>query len=148
MGILDTMNFEALPEEKPVPDGEYEVMIQTAEEYIGKTSGKTSIRIILSLPGEADAEDIFHYLSLPQDGDDPKTANRKMRRIRDFLQAFDLTKEMPYHEWSGRKSWAILKTEADQNGELRNSVTRFLGRSDNSSVGQSESFASEDYKPF
>lgn len=147
MGILDNMDLENLPEEKPLQDGEYEVQIISAEEYIGKNSGKTSIRVILSVPGEADAQDIFHYLSLPQDGDDPKTANRKMRRIRDFLQAFSLTKNTPYEDWTAHKSWAILKTEEDDKGEMRNSVTRFLGRSDNSnlSVSPSESFSDVDF---
>lgn len=137
MGILENMNFDNLPEEQPLPDGEYEVMIVSAEEYIGKTSGKTSIRVILTVPGEADSQDIFTYLSLPQDGDDAKTANRKLRRIRDFLNAFDLTQSTPYDDWAGHKSWAVLKQTTDQNGEPRSDVVRFLGRSDNSGVGTS-----------
>lgn len=148
MGILDSMDFENLQEEKPLTDGEYEVQIMSAEEYIGKQSGKTSIRVILTVPGEADAQDIFHYLSLPQDGDDPKTANRKMRRIRDFLEAFGLSKSTPYEDWVGHKSWAILKTEEDDKGEPRNTITRFLGRSDNSNITNDRPKAGFEDLPF
>ena len=134
MGILEGMDFNNIPEEKALPDGEYEVRITSAEEYIGKQSGKTSIRVILMVPGEVDAQDIFFYLSLPQEGDDPKSVNRKKRRIRDFLQAFDLTPTTPYEDWYGHKSWALVKQEEDQNGEMRNAIVRFLGRSDNSNL--------------
>lgn len=134
MGILEGMDFDNLPEERALPDGEYEVQIMSAEEYVGKESGKTSIRVILTVPGEADAQDIFQYLALPQEGDDPKTVNRKKRRIRDFLQAFDLTPSTPYEDWYGHKSWALVKQEEDNHGEMRNTVTRFLGRSNNSSI--------------
>lgn len=134
MGILDEMELDNLPEEKALPDGEYEVVILSAEEYIGKESGKMSIRVILSVPDEPEAQDIFHYISLPQPDDTEKTRFRKMRRIRDFLDAFGLTKADPYDLWVGHKSWALLKQEMDNHGEPRNSVVRFLGRSDNSNI--------------
>lgn len=138
MGILENMDLDNIPDEVALPDGEYEVMILDAGEYLGKESGKTSIRVVLSVPGEVEAQDIFHYIALPQEGDDLKTVQRKQRRIRDFLAAFDLTKNMDYVDWQGHKSWAILKQENDRNGEPRNSVVRFLGRSDNTGATKTD----------
>lgn len=147
MSILQDLDLTNIPEEAAVADGEYEVMITSAEEYIGKTSGKLSIRVILSIPSEANAQDIFHYISIPQQSDDPKTVARKKRRIKEFLDAFSLTPDMPYQTWIGHRSWALIKQETSPDGELRNTIVRFLGRSDNSEVSQarpSETFNPDD----
>lgn len=134
MGILSDFNLNDIPETSALASGEYEVVITNASDYVGKTSGKQSIRVLLDVPDEANAETIFHYLSLPNADDTEKQKMNKLRRIKNFLQAFDLSQDDPYEDWVGHKSWALVKQETDQDGNPRNSVTRFLGRSDNSNI--------------
>ena len=127
MGILADFDFENLPETSAVQEGEYEGIIVDAGEHTGKTSGKTSIRVVLDLPGEANAETIYHYLSLPTPDDDEKARNRKLRRIKEFLQAFGLSQQEDYADWIGHKAWALVGVEEDQQtGQPRNIIKRFL----------------------
>lgn len=130
MGILADFDFDNLPETSAVSEGEYEALIVDAGEHTGKTSGKTSIRVVLDLPGEANAETIYHYLSLPTGDDDEKTRNRKLRRIKEFLNAFGLSSDEDYSDWVGRKAWALVGVEEDQQtGQPRNIIKRFLANS-------------------
>lgn len=127
MGILAEFDLENLPETSAVSEGEYEAAIIEAGEYVGKTSGKTSIRVVLDLPGEANAETIYHYLSLPTGEDDEKTRNRKLRRIKEFLTAFGLSQEEDYANWVGHTAWALVGVEEDQQtGQPRNIIKRFI----------------------
>lgn len=134
MGILSDYNLDEIPEVSALPAGEYEVVIQKAEDYVGKTSGKQSIRVLLDVPDEANADTIFHYIALPNSEDTEKTRNNKLRRLKEFLKAFDLSQDDDYNDWVGHKSWSLVKQETDQDGNPRNSVQRFLGRSDNSNI--------------
>lgn len=127
MGILADFDLDNVPEAVAVPEGEYEGVIVDAGEHVGKTSGKTSIRVVLDLPGEANADTIYHYLSLPTMDDDEKTRNRKLRRIKDFLAAFGLTSNDDYADWVGRKAWMLVGVEEDdQTGLPRNTIKRFI----------------------
>lgn len=127
MSVLENMDFENLPDITALPNGEYQVAIISAEDYLGKESGKSSIKVVLDVPAEATADAIYHYIALPSPDDDEKTRIRKMNRIKQFLQAFGLSKNMPYNEWIGHTTWALLAQEEDRQGELRNTVRKFIG---------------------
>lgn len=127
MGILADFDLDSIPEAAAVSEGEYEALIVDAGEHVGKTSGKTSIRVVLDLPGEANADTIYHYLSLPTPEDDEKSRNRKLRRIKEFLTAFGLSSEEDYSDWVGHKAWALVGVEEDsQTGQPRNIIKRFI----------------------
>lgn len=144
MGILSEYNLNDLPEVGPVAPGEYEVMITKAEDYIGKDSGKPSIRIIFDIPNELSADSIFYYLGLPNSNDTEKQKINKLRRIKEFLAAFDLDQNSAYNEWVGRKAWALINQEPDIHGEIRNSIRRFIGSSGSSSETPIPTLGSED----
>lgn len=130
MGILADFDLNSVPETSAVSEGEYEAVIVEAGEHVGKTSGKTSIRVVLDLPGEANADTIYHYLSLPTGDDDEKTRNRKLRRIKEFLSAFGLSQEEDYSDWTGHQAWALVGVEEDtQTGQPRNIIKRFIAQS-------------------
>lgn len=135
MGILNDINLDNIPEEKVLPDGEYEVQILEAGEYIGTQSGKVSIRVILQVLGEGDVQDIFIYLGVPKSEDDARTVNRKLRRIRDFLSSFGISQSADYQEWKGKRAWAFVTVGQDQNGEPRNDIKRFIGSTSRPSSG-------------
>lgn len=128
MGILSGFDFDSIPEVGAAPQGEYEVTIVDAGDYVGKESGKQSIRVVLDIPSEVAADSIYHYLSLPMEGDEEKTKFRKLKRIKDFLQAFGLSQEQDYEDWKGATAWALVDVEEDNHGEPRNVVKRFIAR--------------------
>lgn len=127
MGILSQFDLDNVPELAAVPAGEYEVCIIEAGDYVGKESGKQSIRVVFEIMNESNAQNVYHYISLPNSDDDEKVANSKLRRAKQFLKAFDLSSEDDYAEWTGRISWALLDVEDDRNGEARNRITSFIG---------------------
>lgn len=127
MGVLDEMDLDNIPEEQPAEAGEHEVRIISAELYTGKESGKTSIRLMLSVQDAPDSPPVFDYWAIPTEADDTATSNRKRRRIRDGLQAFGLTKDAPFDDWVGCTTWALLAIEQDNRGEPRNVVKRYIG---------------------
>lgn len=127
MGILDSFDLDNVPETSAVPEGEYEAVIVDAGDHVGKASGKSSIRIVVDLPGEANSETIYHYLALPTPDDDEKSRNRKLRRIKEFLNAFRLSQNDDYSDWVGHKTWALVGVEEDaQSGLPRNTLKRFI----------------------
>lgn len=127
MGVLANFDLQNVPELEVLPEGEEQVLIKSAEEYVGQTSGKLSIRVILSFPAHANADDVFHYLSIPTPEDDEKTKNNKLRRINGFLKSFGLSDTADdYDTWQGKTAWALIGQEEDQNGEMRNTIKRFV----------------------
>lgn len=127
MGILDDLDLENVPELQAVPEGEYEVRIMDASDYISKASGHNMIKVVLEIVGEPNAETIYHYITLPQVDDDEKKRNGKLRRIKEFLTAFDLPQQSEYSDWVGKTAWALIGQEVDdRTGSPRNTVKRFI----------------------
>lgn len=126
MGVLDQFDLDNVPELEILPEGEEQVMIVSAEDYVGQTSGKVSIKVILSFPEHANASDIFHYIAIPAPEDDERTKNNKLRRANKFLAAFGLTKQDDYADWCGKTAWALIGQEPDNNGEMRNTIKNFV----------------------
>lgn len=93
------MPFIAAPmadarEDELVPEGEYELTIDSYEEKDGKKEGRTNLQIMITIdnpPAETKSPaPIFHYLSLPHEDDEPKSASFKLRMMRRFLEAFSI----------------------------------------------------------
>lgn len=126
MGFLNDIDFDNVPDLQALEEGEYELRIMSAEDYVGKTSGKASVRVVLEVIGQPDAEMIFHYISLPNANDDERAKNSKLRRAKAFLSFFDIPQEADYPEWVGKTCWALLSVEPDQNGVDRNSIRRLI----------------------
>lgn len=127
MGVLDNLDLDNVPELGAVAEGEYELRIVDAGDYTSKTSGQAMIRVVLEIVGEANAEALYHYLTLPQFDDDEKRKNGKLRRIKEFLSAFGIDQKSEYADWNGSTAWALLSANPDdRDGRLRNDVKRFI----------------------
>lgn len=124
--ILSEFDYDNIPDLASVPEGEYELQIIEARDYVGKTSGKASVQVIFVIEGHPDADTLYHYLALPAPEDDERKKHSKLRRIKEFFSAFGLSSQDEYEEWVGKKSWALLTQEADNNGSMRNSVRKFI----------------------
>ena len=127
MGVLENLDLENVPELSAVAEGEYEVRIMDAGDHVSKTSGQNMIRVVLEIVGEPEAETLYHYITLPQFDDDERKKNGKLRRIKEFLSAFNLDQQSEYPEWIGLTGWALIGSETDERtGDPRNNVKRFI----------------------
>ena len=127
MGVLENLDLDNVPELSAVAEGEYEVRIIDAGDHVSKTSGQNMIRLVLEIQGEPDAETIYHYITLPQFDDDERKKNGKLRRIKEFLAAFNLDQASEYSDWIGQVGWALIGSETDdRTGSPRNNVKRFI----------------------
>ena len=127
MGILADLDLDNVPELVVVPEGEYELRIVEASDHISKTTGQNMVRLVLVVESEPNAENIYHYISLPQVEDDERKRNSKLRRIKDFLTAFGLPQQSEYSEWVGATGWALVGSEVNERtGAPTNSIKRFI----------------------
>ena len=73
-------------------------------------------------------KDFSRYLGLPGDGRTAKENVSAMSMVSKFAKAFgiDLTKPFSEDEVVGKRGWAILGIEKDQDGEPINKVNKFV----------------------
>jgi hypothetical protein len=123
---VDTNN---VPVFKSLPAGtEVQVRIMSCEQKNAQSTGNPMLAVRLDIPSEPLAKDIFHNIMLPITSDDEKKSAQKLGRLRDFKLTFGLPASGPIDsaEMEGSTGWAILAEEEDQNGELRNTIKRFV----------------------
>jgi len=128
MSLLD-YNMENIPEEHSVPAGEYPVKLVKVSQKTSK-SGNPMLEVILNIMEDADARNVFHYITLPTEGDEEGVRNQKLRRLKEFLTAFDIDTSGPVDtdELGGETGFAILKEEESEEFGTRNTVARFSAR--------------------
>lgn len=77
-------------EPKPVVNGKYDLSISSAEEGISKEKRKPMITAFINIEGHPKAPNIRHNISLPADGDEPKSKEFKMLLLKRFLEQFKI----------------------------------------------------------
>lgn len=125
--ILDVPTENA-PEFKTLPDGsEVEIRIVSAEMKNSK-AGAPMLALRLDVPAEPYVNDINHFIMLPTNSDDEKTAGRKLNRLKDFKAAFRLPAagSIASEDMEGATAWAILGEEDSPDFGKQNRVKRFL----------------------
>jgi len=75
-------------EPEVAPEGAYDLVIDQATWYTGKTSGKKSIRCIILFDGHPEYQPIFHYVSIPNENDDSEMVGKKLLMVKRFLTLF------------------------------------------------------------
>ncbi len=77
-------------EDKPVPEGEYDLRIIKATDRRNKADTGDITEIIMSVEGDegVGAANIFHYLTYPSDDDDSARSRMRMRFLTLFLKMF------------------------------------------------------------
>lgn len=92
-------NFDQDYEDKPVPEGRYDLRIEQATDQRSK-KGADQVMCMIRIDGEEGAAPIFHYLTMPvgrkqaenrgiEPDDDNQTRN-KMRFVTRFLHLFGI----------------------------------------------------------
>ena len=106
------VNLRETREPQPVPIGEYDLTIASAE-YVEE---KNYILVSIGIDAHPDAPNIRHYVSFPKDGDDERKANMKNLMMKRFLAAFDIdysSDEIDTDEWIGQQ--ATLEVNIEEN---------------------------------
>jgi hypothetical protein len=92
------VNFDDAIEPQPLPKGKYPVQITAAEEKASGQNSKNpgSPMIVVTAgftgpsPEEQNAPTVRHFISLPHDNDEAKSANFKVLLLKRFMHAFGL----------------------------------------------------------
>lgn len=128
MGLLD-YNMENIPDEHSVPAGEYQLKLIKVSQKTSK-AGNPMLEVLLGIAEDVDARNIFHYITLPAEGDEEGMRNRKLRRLKEFLEAFDIDTSGPVDTdaLGGETGFGILKEEEDEEYGTRNTIARFSAR--------------------
>lgn len=126
--ILD-VDTENAPEFKTVPTGtEVELRIVSVEQKNAQSSGNPMLAIRMDIPSNSLTKDIYHNIMLPTNSDDEKKRAQKLNRLKEFKACFGLPSSGPIaaEDMEGAMGWAILKEEEGLNGELQNSIKKFV----------------------
>lgn len=125
MGILD-YHLDDVPELLCVPDGQYQLEVTRAESKLDK-NGNPGIQMVFSVMGQADTKRVGYWLSLPGESDDKDTANMKLRRVKAFAEAFNVTSANDNDDgFVGLSGWVVLALEEDPQYGETNRIRRFM----------------------
>ena len=126
--ILD-VETENAPEFKSLPTGtEVELRIVNAEMKNAKSSGAPMLAVHMDIPSEPTSKDIYHNIMLPTATDDEKQRGQKLNRLKEFKACFGLAASGPIaaEDMEGARGWAILVEAEGMNGDLQNSIKKFV----------------------
>lgn len=126
MSTLIPVDVTGTTEPKPVNNGRYDLSISSAEEGLSKEKKKPMITTYLNIDGHPTAPNVRHSISLPADGDEPKSKEFKMLLLRRFLTLFNI----PYdsngfniEDFPGATASAELKLgDVDDSGNQYNEL--------------------------
>lgn len=119
------VNLNDAVESKPVKPARYNLTITQVDETVTKEKGTPQLLVNIAVDGHDDAPTIRHYMSLPTNGDEPKSASFKILLIRRFCSLFSL----PYDDsgfdtdaWPGATAnmAEVTLSEPDANGNIYN----------------------------
>ncbi len=124
MGLLESLNLEAVPDMTTVSAGEYEVEITSSTTHTSQEKGTESIKVTFSILQDANAWPVTTYFGLPNGNDTEAQANNKKRRIKEFIAAFKVS-DTDHEEWVGSTGWVSLGVEVYQ-GREKNTFSNAL----------------------
>ena len=138
MSTISNLNFDEAIEPQPLARGKYPVQITAAEEKVtgpnSKRPGSPQIKVTVGFTGPSQEEQaappINQFISLPNEDDEPKSANFKLLLLKRFLVAFnvpfsngDLDVEALCFDLVGREAnLEVTLGEPDDNGNVYNSL--------------------------
>ena len=127
------MSFIALPindldndvqEDKPVPEGEYQLVITDAKEKNNEAGELKGILVICEIVGHEGAANVLHNISLPLPGDESEKINNKLKFIKRFVQLFGIKvvgNQLNIQDFIGKSAKAML-TQESYNDTVSNKI--------------------------
>lgn len=130
MSILDSLDLDNIPSIEVLPPDEYEMKVISTEvrESTGENAAPDAMNIVVILEAIKfpNSTHVFRYFSLPNSRDDQRTSGQKRRWIKEFLDAFKLSKSDIGEESSkGAVGWCLIGTRT-WNGQEQNEVKKFI----------------------
>ena len=127
MSLID-LNLGDVPDQEPVPEGQYTLRIANAEV---RTSGKTGgqyLYVLNEIEGEPNALPISKTFMFPTAQDDEATVMTRNRRLKRFLEAVGLDPTQPFEpqDLIGQTYSAFLGVEETDEYGTRNYIKRLL----------------------
>lgn len=129
------VNFDDAQEAVPVGAGKYEVQVTECKTTVtgpnSKVPGSPQFRVSIAFVGDVNAPNITHFISLPNEQDDSKTAQYKLLLLKRFLVAFNVrfdqngidTEQMAMDMVGASANIEVSQTEPDaETGNVYNRI--------------------------
>ena len=121
MSFIDA-ELDAIEEDKPVAEGEYELVVTDVKEK-EKDGVQTGLLVICEIVGVEGCANVLHNISFPLDGDDEQKRKNKLKFMKRFLVQFGIPFQggIDLTRFPGARAKCFLKQE-EYNGEVSNKI--------------------------
>jgi hypothetical protein len=121
-------DFDNVFEPRSVKEGEYQLKVLDCSIKESQKTGGHYVSAKLEIIGEPEAKDINHVMMMPTPLDDIKQRNKRLSRIKEFLNAcgYDPASIDNVQDLIGVTCWAILTEEQDPEYGMQNRVRKFV----------------------
>jgi hypothetical protein len=117
-------NMDDIQEDKPVPEGEYNLIISDAKEKTNDSGAVKGLLVICEIQGMEGAANVLHNISLPLPEDDETKVKNKLLFIKRFLQKFAIGMkggQINIQDFLGKTAKCMLIQE-EYNGTVSNKI--------------------------
>jgi hypothetical protein len=123
---LPINDMDEIQEDKPVPEGEYLLVIADAKEKQAEDGSLKGILVICEISGQAGvgAANVLHNISLPLPGDEETKVANKLKFIKRFIQLFKIPStggKLNLQDFLGKAANCYL-TQEEYNGNYSNKI--------------------------
>lgn len=121
---LPITDMDDIQEDKPVPEGEYNLVISDAKEKNAEDGTLKGILVICEIQGVEGASNVLHNISLPILGDDDTKVSNKLKFIKRFIQLFKIPvkgNQLNIQDFLGKTAKAML-VQDEYNGNISNKI--------------------------
>jgi len=127
-----SMNFSEVEEDKPVSPGFYSLRIDSCEVTAtgpnSKHPGSPMLRVGINILDNDNAPMLSHFITFPNEGDDPGTVKIKSLNFKRFMQAFSLPinndgidlEQLAVQALGAEATCELTLSEVDDSGNIYN----------------------------
>ena len=124
--ILD-FDFSDTHKTHTVEDGEYRLRVLECRKHVKESTESESVFALFEVSDDPYAKEIRLYLSIPNENDSDRVANKKKLRIQEFFEALGVEpRGVPYSAITGYECDAILSTSTDSLYGEQNQISSFV----------------------
>ena len=121
---LPINDMDDIQEDKPVPEGEYTLVISDAKEKNDESGSLKGILVICEIQGHDGCANVLHNISLPLPGDESTKVSNKLKFIKRFIQLFNIPvkgNQLNIQDFLGKRAKCML-TQEEYNGNISNKI--------------------------
>lgn len=121
---LPINDLDEIQEDKPVPEGEYNLVIADAKEKQNEAGELKGILVICEIQGMEGVANVMHNISLPLPADEDTKVKNKLLFLKRFLQKFNIAikgGQLNIQDFLGKTAKVMLVQE-EYNGSVSNKI--------------------------